>query len=240
MRSWTCKAGFTANISVVPTDFLGGGAVVRRLAVLGLLLLLTAGCDLRQMNRPATGLAAGQKAPPVADPRLSAPERETISARAANAVAALAKRDLGRLSALVHPSKGVRFSPYGHIDPTSDRVLSPQQLQAAWTDESVHLWGYEDGTGEPIRQNFRDYFDRFVYDADFAQAEQVALDTILGRGSTLNNLAQVYPGARFVEYHFSGFNPRYQGLDWKSLRLIFEQAGGVWYLVGIVHDQWTI
>jgi hypothetical protein len=29
-------------------------------------------------------------------------------------------------------------------------------------------------------------------------------------------------------------------MDWRSLRLVFEEQGGSWYLVGIVHDQWTI
>jgi hypothetical protein len=29
-------------------------------------------------------------------------------------------------------------------------------------------------------------------------------------------------------------------MDWQSLRLVFEETAGNWYLVGIVHDQWTI
>jgi len=43
-----------------------------------------------------------------------------------------------------------------------------------------------------------------------------------------------------VEYHFPGIDPQYGGLDWRSLRLVFQQSGGEWYLVGIIHDQWTI
>jgi hypothetical protein len=29
-------------------------------------------------------------------------------------------------------------------------------------------------------------------------------------------------------------------MDWRSLRLFLEQKDGTWYLVGIVHGQWTI
>jgi hypothetical protein len=29
-------------------------------------------------------------------------------------------------------------------------------------------------------------------------------------------------------------------MDWRSLRLVFMQDGGTWYLAGIIHDQWTI
>jgi flagellar basal body-associated protein FliL len=28
--------------------------------------------------------------------------------------------------------------------------------------------------------------------------------------------------------------------DWESLKLVFEQSGNTWYLVGIIHEQWTI
>lgn len=44
----------------------------------------------------------------------------------------------------------------------------------------------------------------------------------------------------YVEYHFPGFEKKYEGKDWKSLRLVFEKKNDRWYLVGIVHDQWTI
>jgi hypothetical protein len=42
-----------------------------------------------------------------------------------------------------------------------------------------------------------------------------------------------------VEYHFTGFEPDYGGLDWRSLRLVFMQDGDEWFLIGIVHDEWT-
>jgi hypothetical protein len=29
-------------------------------------------------------------------------------------------------------------------------------------------------------------------------------------------------------------------MDWESLRLVFVQEDGAWWLVGIVHDEWTI
>jgi hypothetical protein len=38
----------------------------------------------------------------------------------------------------------------------------------------------------------------------------------------------------------SGFDPEYEGMDWRSLRLVFEKKNDIWYLVGIIHDQWTI
>jgi len=43
-----------------------------------------------------------------------------------------------------------------------------------------------------------------------------------------------------VEYHFPGFDKKYEGMDWASLRLVLIEAKDGWKLVGIVHDQWTI
>ena len=44
--------------------------------------------------------------------------------------------------------------------------------------------------------------------------------------------------------HFPGFDKKYGGMDWESLRLVFEDAtlggGTELMLVGIVHAQWTI
>lgn len=178
-------------------------------------------------------------------PELPLPPDEAqriIGDRARAAVEALRDRNWEALAALVHPTRGVRFSPYGYVrvGTEGDRVLTPAELRQAWTDKTVHLWGHYDGSGEPIRLTFAGYFERFVYDKDFAQAPQVGYNRILGRGNTLQNWWQVYPGSILVEYHFPGTDPRYQGMDWRSLRLVFADEGGTWYLVGIIHDEWTI
>ena len=165
--------------------------------------------------------------------------QQTPAERADEVIALLASRQFQSFASYVHPDAGVRFSPAAYIDLERDRVLSAGQLAVAPNDQQTYLWGFAAGSGEPIELTFGDYVDRYLYDADFAQAETVAVDQVVGRGSTVNNLAKVYPNGRFVEYHFSGFDPQFEGMDWKSLRLVFEQQAGIWYLVGIIHDQWS-
>lgn len=104
----------------------------------------------------------------------------------------------------------------------------------------MYHWGAFDGSGEPIEMIFADYYKRFVYDHDYAQAEKTAVNQRLGQGNTLDNSREVYPGATIVEYHFSGFDPQYEGMDWRSLRIVLEEYDGQWYVVGIIHDEWTI
>ena len=47
-----------------------------------------------------------------------------------------------------------------------------------------------------------------------------------------------------MEAHFPGFDKKFGGMDWESLRLVFEEVatdgGSELMLVGIVHDEWTI
>lgn len=170
---------------------------------------------------------------------------EAIAARAAQAILALRDRDRQALANLVHPDKGVRFSPYGYVRATpgapggEDLVFSVAEVAGLWSDPTVYHWGSAAGTGEPIELAFAEYCDEYIYDVDFAQPDAIGLGEIIGRGNTLNNIGEVYPGAIMVEYYFEGFNPEYAGYDWRSLRLVLEEAGGSWYLVGVVHDEWT-
>lgn len=155
-------------------------------------------------------------------------------------VLALKEKNLGKLASFVHPEKGLRFSPYGTIQEKGDQVFSPTEILSLFSDSTARSWGYYDGSGKPIKKNFSEYFTEFVYDVDFATAPKISFDEPIGQGNTLNNIADVYPDAHVVEFHFPGFDQQYEGMDWKSLRLIFEAVNNQWFLVGIIHDQWTI
>ncbi|MBC7850338.1 MAG: hypothetical protein H7Y31_11410 [Chitinophagaceae bacterium] len=82
--------------------------------------------------------------------------------------------------------------------------------------------------------------NRFVYDVDFLNAESRTFNHMVATGNTLQNLKSVYPESVFTESYFSGFEEKYDGMDWRSLKLVFQPENGKLYLVGIIHDQWTI
>ncbi|WP_227937330.1 hypothetical protein [Alkalihalobacillus deserti] len=126
------------------------------------------------------------------------------------------------LAEFVHPTDGVRFSPYGYIDVENDQVFSVEEVKQLWEDETVYHWGQHDGSGEPIDMTFLQYYERFVYDQDYVNAEEIAVNERLGQGNTLDNTEEVYPNATVVEYHFSGFEAQYEGMDWRSLRLVLK------------------
>lgn len=165
----------------------------------------------------------------------------TAEEAAATVVRALKNGDMQQLAAWVHPEKGLRFSPYAYVDTGTDLVLTREEMETAMGDPAVRIWGSYAGSGEPIKLAFSGYYKQFVYDADFAGKAKVSVNQSLGQGTTVNNLSEVYPSGSydFVEYYIAGIDPSAQGMDWRSLRLVFERIGQDHALVGMVHDQWT-
>lgn len=182
---------------------------------------------------PATGGRGGPTGTEASTSDLRKTAREVAEA--------LAREDFDALAGWVHPEEGVLFAPYAYVEPERHATLSAAELRGVARGETLRrTWGHYDGTGEPIRLTFREYFERFVYDAPYLEEGRLAVDRRQGRGNTVDNAAEVWPEARIVEYHVPGSDPRYGGMDWSSLRLVFERFEGRWRLVGIVHDQWTI
>jgi hypothetical protein len=167
-----------------------------------------------------------------------------VAQRAGEIVYALREQDWDAVARAVHPEKGVRFSPYTYVrvgtGEERDLVFSASELAGLAADPTVYRWGFFDGSGEPIDMAFVDYYERFVYDADFFWPAAVGFNEVVGAGNTINNVAEVYPQAQVVEVHLAGTDPRFGGMDWRSLRVVLEPVGDTWYLVGLVHDEWTI
>lgn len=166
---------------------------------------------------------------------------ETAKAFARKVVSLIAERRIAELSELVHPQKGVLFSPCGYIDQVNAISLSGKQLVDAWQQNEAFIWGLEDGSGDPISLTIKNFFTEYVYSVDYLNADQVSVNKLIGYGNSLVNIDTVFPEAVFVEFHFAGLFPEYQGLDWRSLRVVMEKdASDGWWLVAILNDQWTI
>ena len=163
---------------------------------------------------------------------------QEVLARAAEVILLLKNQDMTGLAAYTHRVRGIRFSPYSAIQP-DDLVFFKDEIAGLMEDSTVYHWGIYDGSGLDMDLTFASYFADFVYDVDFASAPQVAVNQRLGQGNTIDNSAEVYPGEMIVEYHFPGFDPQYDGMDWRSLRLVFRYCQGNYDLIGIIHDEWT-
>ncbi len=94
--------------------------------------------------------------------------------------------DYAALSGWVHPTLGVRFSPYFYVNANSDIVMTPNDIANIASDTSVYNWGAYDGTGDPIDLTFADYYDRFIYDQDYANPEVIGNNNAIQVGNMLD------------------------------------------------------
>ena len=142
------------------------------------------------------------------------------------------------LSELVHPDYGVVFSPSATVDLSTDRHFTAAQIAGFANDTQAYIWGVYDGSGNPIKLTPSEYFDAFVTDADYLAASKLSPNEIVMRGNALENLEDVYPNASYVDFFIDSTGSG--GLDWHSLRLVFEQYRGKLMLSAVVHGGYTI
>jgi len=152
---------------------------------------------------------------------------------------AIKQQDLVTLATFVG-NNWVRFSPYTYINTWSDIILSAEEIRNGLAISSTRNRGAYDGSGEPIDLWIGQYFEKFVSDADYANAPEVLYNEVSQRGNNMNNIAEIYSGKQRVEFYFPWFDPQYEGIDWKSLTLVFDYVDGKWEIIGIIHNQWTI
>jgi hypothetical protein len=114
------------------------------------------------------------------------------------------------------------------------------EIKNLFLDKKIINRGNYDWSWEPINLNFKEYFDQFVYDVDFANAPEKFINKIIQRWNTINNIKDFYPNSQTIEFYFSWFDAQYEWIDRKSLTLIFNKTWNNRYLVWISHWQRTI
>ncbi|ANF51780.1 hypothetical protein A0O34_15265 [Chryseobacterium glaciei] len=150
----------------------------------------------------------------------------------------LKNKDYKRFAEFIHPEKGVRFSMYAFVDPKEDKQFSKTDFEKYQPTKTLFTWGSYDGSGDPYRATINDYLGKWVFSKDFT-ASQFSLDKFQGGGNSLNNLEKTYPKLNFTENYIKGTEKNGE-MDWKTLRFVFEEFKGKYYLVGVINDQWTI
>lgn len=138
----------------------------------------------------------------------------------------------------IHPEKGVRFSMYAYINPAKDKFFTKKDFLKYIDSETKFTWGEKDGTGDPLVLTLKDYLQKWVLKKDFTTGKYYFND-LKASGNSLNNLKEYYANSNFTENFIAGTEQN-SGLDWASLRLVFEESEGNNYLVAVINDEWTI
>jgi len=205
--------------------------------------------QLRQQNQLLTDqLLAAQEQINTLSTQIATLENPSISLEpvefnfeglAAEILPLLQSRDFAALAPFIHPELGVRISPYGYVNVDTDLVFTREEVAAFGSDQQVYLWGVQAGSGMDIELTVSEYWERYVTRETPAQEWGLLLDPSRKASNTIDNFAEVYPDGHYVEYFQPG-TEEYGYLDWRSLRLGFQQSGdGAYYLAAIIHDEWT-
>ena len=174
------------------------------------------------------------------DPALDPNDNVLLFSTACAVNRALKERHYDVVASYVHPDRGVTFTPYSTVDFETDLNFNADQVRNLEQDETIYAWGITDGRGSLIEMTMSQYFSQYVYNTDYTQASMIGIDQIMISGNALENVSDAYPGCRFVDFSIPGLDAANGGMDWCSLRLVFEPGDIQWLLVGIIHGQWTI
>lgn len=153
---------------------------------------------------------------------------------------ALESEDYSTLASIIHKEKGVRFTPFSTVNLECDLVLSSEAIKNIESDSEIYSWGLNSATGSTILMPISTYIEKFVTPLAYSKAPHLAIDSVLLHGNALENVAEAYPGCRFIDFSFRSIDPDLNGSDWSSLKLVFEVDDNAWYLVGVVHSEWTL
>ncbi len=162
-----------------------------------------------------------------------------IRKRADETIEVLKNKDFYHLSRLVHPDKGLRLSQYSFLW-KNGVVLRRREITKLSSNQKrfLNVLLGESGNSEDL--TFNEFYNRYIFDHDYSKAPEVNFNRTISRGSEGNNLFSFFPESIIAEYHFPGIDPKREGMDWKSLYLVFEKAvDSNWYLVCIAHAEKT-
>ena len=196
------------------------------------LLLTTTGCQ-------SSALTNNQKSNNSSTPIKNQTTQLPITQQALHIQRALANKNYASIVDDIHPTRGVRFSMYAYVRPESDKVFSRAQYSQYLKESKIRFtWGDWDGTGELLVIPLPAYLDTWIKANDFNNA-RITVNKFESRGSMINNVNNAYPNLDVVDFYYKG-TIKYDGMDWRGMRLVFDTYQGKRYLVAIINDQWTV
>lgn len=219
---------------------------MKKWLTIAITLIFLSGCSLTEGGKqqpstasPAPSPTSAASTAPTSEPSAT-PIKKLTKEEAANAVVqALNDKDTDKLRELIHPTKGILFSPYVYIQKDTAQKFAKDTLPS-FDDKALYVWGEHDGSGETIKMTFKEYYEKFVYDHDYVNSEKLGADEVIQTGNMVNNIKEIFPDSYIADYHFSGFDKSFEGIDWASLVVVVEQHEDNWYVVAIARTQWTV
>lgn len=199
-------------------------------------ILVATGCS---SSAESTVKIPSQQSGNTSAPTISDMSQQTLRQQALRIQRALANNDFARITNDIHPTRGVRFSMYAYVRPETDKVFSREQFAQYLQQAKIRFtWGDLDGTGDSLVIPLPEYLDTWV-DGDKYNNASISINEFKHSGNMINNVKDIYPKSDVVDFYYKGTD-EYDGMDWRGMRLVFDDYQGKRYLVAIINDQWTV
>ena len=222
-------------MTILPTFFKGKSATWASSSLL-LFTLAATGC---QSASESSEVIVSQSTSISSTPISADISQQTLRQQALRIQRALANKDFSRITNDIHPIRGVRFSMYAYVRPETDKVFSRGQYAQYLHQSNIRFtWGEKDGTGDVLITPLPTYLDTWVDGKKFNNTN-ISINEFKNNGNSINNLKEIYQASDVVEFYYKGTD-EYDGMDWRVLRLVFDEYQGKRYLVAIINDQWTV
>ena len=201
----------------------------------GLVLAITGCQSSAESNASTPNQSTGNPSVPI----VSDMSQQTLKQQALRIQRALANNDFSRITDDIHPTRGVRFSMYAYVRTDTDKVFSREQYAQYLQQSKIRFtWGEKDGTGEALVVPLPEYLRTWI-DAKKYNNARITINEFESRGNMIDNVNEAYPKSDVVDFHYKG-TAEYDGMDWRGMRLVFDDYQGKRYLIGIVSDRWTV
>ena len=220
----------------MPQSYLYKRSAAASMASILMTTLIVTGC---QSSAESSATISNPQTSGSSSQVLSDMSQQTLRQQALRIQRALANNDFSRITDDIHPTRGVRFSMYAYVRPETDKTFSREQYAQYLQQSKIRFtWGDLDGTGDLLVIPLPEYLDTWV-DAKKYNDSAVSINEFRRNGNTINNLKKIYQKSDVVEFYYKG-SDEYGSMDWRVLRLVFDDYQGKRYLVAIVNDQWTV
>ncbi len=117
-------------------------------------------------NSAANADSIAAKVDSVASPKVASVDSATLVQRAKEILQFAAKKEYAKIADYIHPTKGIRFSPYTYVDTAEHKHFTAAEFreQVEKNAKKKVLWGTSDPLGEDILLTVEGYFKEFGYD----------------------------------------------------------------------------
>ena len=168
---------------------------------------------------------------------ISSEQAETIiSKKAEKIINIIAEKNFQELSKYIHPVNGAFFSTLNRFSINSNLKFYVEDIHNFLDNQKVYRWGGIPGSAIPIELNPPDYFDRYIYNNDYINADKIGYNQMFSDPDYQENQHDVFEKAIVVEFYIEQNEHK---LD-ESTRIVFQEYEGEWYIVGFSHYEWTI